>query len=75
MTDRDYVLMALAQKTVVDGLERLGQHISPRVLAGAIKDAGRLDGYATPRDYPMALGDFVSRRRRARFHLPGPYAG
>ena len=71
MTDRDYVLMALAQEAVVTGLERLGQRITPRVLAGAVKDAGGLDGYATPHDYEMALGDFISIRRRAGWGLPG----
>lgn len=44
MTDREYVPLALAQEAVVDGPGQLDQHISPRVLAGTIEDAGVLDG-------------------------------
>lgn len=70
MTDRETVLLVFAQEAVVAGLERLGQRISPRVLAGAIRDAGSLDGYATVEDYGHAFAEFVSmRRRHARFDL------
>lgn len=71
MTDRDYALMALAQRAVVADLERLGQHVSPRVLSGAVKDAGSFDGYATPADYREAVAEFIrERQQHATFDLP-----
>ncbi len=71
--EREYDLMAFAQKTVVAGLELFGPRISPGVLAGAIEDAGGLDGYATPHDYELALGDFICMRRRHATYPHGPF--
>jgi hypothetical protein len=85
MTDREYALkvlaarretasMVFAQEAAVADLERLGQRVSPRVLAGAVKDAGGLDGYASLYDYQLAIGEFIEgRRRHARrtFDLSG----
>jgi len=74
MTDRDYAIMALAERDaereVAYQLEALGY--SPRVIRGAILDASGLGGYATVEDYKLALADFANmRRRHARWHLPG----
>jgi len=87
MTGREYALRALderreseaktfAQRNAVVALERLGQHVSPHVLAGAVQDAGGLDGYATVGDYELALLDFIAaRRRRAVMRLPAATNG
>jgi hypothetical protein len=64
LSDRNYAQMVQAQRAAVTGFEQLGQDISPRVLAGAIKDAGGLDCYATIDDYELAIGEFIARRRR-----------
>jgi hypothetical protein len=77
MTDRDFALrvlaerrdeaaMRFAQQNVRTRLARL-QDVSPRVMAGAVRDAGSLDGYATLGDYELALEDFVDARLR---HAP-----
>lgn len=56
MTDRENVLVVFA----------------PRVLAGAIEDAGGLYGDATPHDYELAIETFICARRR---HAPSDLAG
>jgi hypothetical protein len=53
-----------AQRIVVEGLEMAGHHVTPRVLRGAIADAGGADGYATLADYSIALAQFIEARRR-----------
>ncbi len=74
MTDREYALGALAerdaQREAAYQLDALGY--SPRIMRGAISDAGVLAGYATVEDYKVALVDFAeARRRHARWRLPG----
>jgi hypothetical protein len=85
MTDREYTVKVLtqqreaanlvfAQEAAAADFERLGLHISPTTLAGAIKDAGGLDDYQTLHDYELAIGEFIcARRRHARgtFDLSG----
>lgn len=74
MTDREYALRTLAERDaereVAYQLDALAY--SPRVIRGAIVDASGIGGYATVRDYRLALVDFANRRRRhARWRLPG----
>jgi len=71
---REAANMVFAQEAAAADFERLGLHISPTTLAGAIKDAGGLDGYASLYDYQLAIGEFIEgRRRHARrtFDLSG----
>lgn len=73
MTDRDYALMALAERDAERGVayELGGLGYSPRVIRGAIRDASGLAGYATVADYRLALVEFANgRRRHARWRLP-----
>ncbi|MHB8958476.1 MAG: hypothetical protein ACYDAN_02505 [Candidatus Limnocylindrales bacterium] len=68
---REYAIRTLAQRNAVASLEGLGRHVSPRTLAGAVRDAGDLGWYATPADYQMALLGFIAdRQRHARIRLP-----
>lgn len=73
MTGNEY---ALAER--VAERELLASGFSPRIIRGAIRDAGGLDGYASPRDYGMAVVDFANARRRhtrAPRDLAAPHAG
>ena len=73
MTDRDYALMALAERDAERGIAyQLGSlGYSPRVIRGAILDASGLAGYATVADYRLALVEFANGRRRSSWRLPG----
>lgn len=75
MTGHESTMRAHAQRNAVAAREALGMRVSARVFAGAVLDAGGLDGYATAADYELALGDFIAaRQRHARLRLPAPSA-
>lgn len=74
MTDRDYALTVLAERDAEREIAyQLGWFgYSPRIIRGAILDAGGLGGYATDADYKLALVEFANgRRRHSSWRLPG----
>ena len=64
MTERDHAIMVLAEREVAEHLSRLAPpETVAKVLSGALRDAGDCSsGYATPRDYTLALEDFALAR-------------
>jgi hypothetical protein len=59
MSEREHARDRLA---VRDAAQRLDGWYSPRIIRGAIVDAGSVGGYASVDDYHLAVETFARRR-------------